>query len=61
MKRFVFILLVGLLFASCSSGWSCQKSYVDVEKKSYIEKHQKGYQSYDRYVLSKTKNINHKG
>lgn len=61
MKRLVFILLVGLLFASCSSGWNCQKSYVDVEKKSYIEKHQKGYQPYDRYVLSKTKNINRKG
>lgn len=49
-------LVTIFLLSSCSSGWSCQKRYVNSGMKlspEYIKKHQKGNQSFDKYILKK--------
>jgi len=38
MKKVILILVVGVVLASCSSGWSCKKRYCDVQKKEILKK-----------------------
>lgn len=59
LKTIMLLLILTTLFimTSCScSGWSCQNRYVNSGMKlspEYIKEHQKGKQSFDKYVLNK--------
>jgi len=54
MKKVLFIALIAILFASCSSGWSCQKRYV-YNKKSYDVKKHHVIKEFDKYIVNKYK------
>lgn len=54
--KLAVIISLGVLMTSCSSGWSCQKRYVNsnmILDSTYIKKHQMTYDSFDKYVLTK--------
>ena len=38
MKKVILTIAIGVVLASCSSGWSCKKRYCDVQKKEKIKK-----------------------
>jgi len=38
MKKIILTIAIGVIFASCSSGWSCKKRYCDVQKKEAFKK-----------------------
>ena len=38
MKKVILTMAIGVVLASCSSGWSCKKRYCDVQKKEMYKK-----------------------
>jgi len=38
MKKAILTITIGVVLASCSSGWSCKKRYCDVQKKEIFKK-----------------------
>jgi len=38
MKKVALTIAIGVVLASCSSGWSCKKRYCDVQKKEIYKK-----------------------
>jgi len=38
MKKVILTIAIGVVLASCSSGWSCKKRYCDVQKKEVYKK-----------------------
>ena len=38
MKKVILTIAIGVVLASCSSGWSCKKRYCDAQKKEVIKK-----------------------
>lgn len=57
MKKIFLLLAITLLTlstTSCSSGWSCQKRYVNNTKSYNFKKHHV-LTNYDKYILNKYK------
>ena len=38
MKKVILTIAIGVVLASCSSGWSCKKRYCDTQKKEIFKK-----------------------